>query len=153
MSTTNLFVELVVVGIGAMIWVCLLILSGFGHEWIPVDKIFSGSAIVPLLAIIYLLGIITDRLADILFGPIWAKGNKERIYGQDSVTYLADKQLVLFQTEFAKLFEYNKIRQRICRGWTFNSIVILLSLHALLWFRYGFTEITIRIAPLSCITN
>jgi hypothetical protein len=82
MSTTNLFVELVVIGVAAVAWTCLLILTGFGHEWVPVDKLFSASTIVHLLALVYLLGIMSDRFSDTLLGPIWAKGNKQ-IRGRD----------------------------------------------------------------------
>jgi hypothetical protein len=69
MSTTTLFVELVVVGVGALAWVCLLLMAGLGHEWVPVDKLFSPSATVPVLALVYLLGIVTDRVADTVLGP------------------------------------------------------------------------------------
>lgn len=151
MSTTNLFVELVVVGVGAAAWLCLLVLAGFGYAWIPLDRLFSPSAILPQIALVYLLGIITDRLADALFAPAWTKGNRARIYGQDSDAYAADKALVLSELEFAKFYQYNKSRQRICRGWTFNAIVILLSLHALLWFRFGPNETTFRIALLGSL--
>lgn len=148
MSTTTLFVELVVVGVGALAWVCLLLLAGLGHEWVPVDKLFSPSATVPVLALVYLLGIVTDRVADTVLGPLWAKGNRERVYGKDDHAYVVDKMLVLSVPQFSRLFEYNKSLQRICRGWTFNAIAILVSLHALLWLRYGVTALTLRVAAL-----
>jgi hypothetical protein len=151
MSTTNLFIELVVVGVGAAIWVCLLILAGFGYEWVPVDKLLSPAATVPMLALVYLLGIVTDRTSDTLLGPRWARGNRARVYGNEGHAYAADKALVLSNPEFAKLFEYNKSRQRICRGWAFNAIAILLSLHAFLWFRFDLTSISIRVAVLGTI--
>src|SRR2546425_5370696 len=146
MSTTNLFVELVVVGAGAAAWVTLLLLAVFGHEWLPVDKLFSPNAAVPILAFVYLLGIVTDRLADALLGPLWASGNRARVYTQDDHSYAVDKMLVLSEPEFGKLFEYNKSRQRICRGWIFNAVAILLSLHTLLWLRHGFSALTFRVA-------
>ena len=37
MSTTNLFVELIVIGVGVLAWVILLIGSVFGYAWVPVD--------------------------------------------------------------------------------------------------------------------
>ena len=40
MSTTDLFVDLMVIGIGAAIWLILLIFSIFGYEWVPVDQGF-----------------------------------------------------------------------------------------------------------------
>ena len=148
MSTTTLFVELVVVGVGAMAWLSLLVLAVFGHEWIPLDRVFSPSATIPSLAVVYLLGIVTDRVADTLLGPLWARGNRFRVYGQDERAYAADKVLVLAAPQFSRLFEYNKSLQRICRGWTVNSLAILVSLHVLLWLRYGMTPTTVRVAGL-----
>jgi len=148
MSTTTLFVELVVVGVGAMAWIVLLVLAFFGHEWIPVDRLFSPSATVPMLAMVYLLGIITDRVADTVLGPLWARGNRFRIYGSDANAYAADKLLVLATPQFSRLFEYSKSLQRICRGWTINALAILVALHALLWLRYGPTPTTVRVAVL-----
>jgi hypothetical protein len=60
---------------------------------------------------VYLLGIITDRLADAFFGPRWAKGNRARAYREDGQSYAADKLLVLSEAQYGKLFEYNKSRQ------------------------------------------
>jgi hypothetical protein len=142
MSTTTLFVELVVVGVGAMAWLCLLIVAAFGHAWIPLDRVVSPSATVPVLALVYVLGIVSDRVADAVLGPLWAKGNRARVYGGDDHAYAADKMLVLATPQFSRLFEYNKSLQRICRGWTFNAIVLLLSLHALLWLRLGVSAAT-----------
>jgi len=148
MSTTTLFVELVVVGVGAMAWIALLVVAAFGHEWIPVDRVFSPSATVPMLAMVYLLGIVTDRVADTVLGPMWARGNRARIYGSDANAYAEDKLLVLGAPQFSRLFEYNKSLQRICRGWTINAVAILLALQALVWLRYGPTPTTIRVAVL-----
>jgi hypothetical protein len=146
MSTTTLFVELVVVGVGALAWLSLLIIAAFGHEWIPVDRVFTPSATVPLLAVVYLLGIVTDRVADTLLGPLWARGNRRRVYGDDVRAYAADKVLVLATPQFSRLFEYNKSLQRICRGWTINALAILVALHVMLGTRYGGTATTLRVA-------
>jgi hypothetical protein len=151
MSTTTLFVELVVVGVGAMGWLCVLLVTAFGYAWVPVDRVFSPSATVPVLALVYVLGIVTDRVADAVLGPMWARGNRARVYGRDDHAYVADKMLVLAAPQFSRLFEYNKSLQRICRGWTFNAIVLLLSLHALLWLRLGVTTVTSRVAALGSV--
>ena len=148
MSTTTLFVELVVVGVGAIAWVSLVVLAAFGYEWIPVDRLLSPSATVPVVALVYLLGIVTDRMADTILGPLWARSNRRRVYGQDDRAYVADKMLVLSAPHFRRLFEYNKSLQRICRGWTFNAVMILLALHALLWLRHGVTGTTLGVAGL-----
>jgi hypothetical protein len=151
MSTTTLFVELVVVGVGAMAWIALLVLAAFGHEWLPVDRLFSPAITVPMLALVYLLGIVTDRVADTMLGPLWARGNRLRVYGNDESAYAGDKLLVLATPQFSRLFEYNKSLQRICRGWTINAVAIFVALHALLWLRYGATPTTVRVAVLGSL--
>ena len=71
MSTTNLFVELIVIGVGALAWIVLLVLSLFGWAWVPTERVFSTVALVPLLSLIYVLGIVSDRIADSLFEHWW----------------------------------------------------------------------------------
>ena len=60
MSTTSLFVELIVVGVGAAIWLTLLTLALFGYGWVqvPADKALSIPAAIPILAVVYVLGIV-----------------------------------------------------------------------------------------------
>lgn len=62
MSTTNLFVELVVIGVGAAIWIVLLGLAVIGCEWATDIEAVSLVAIVPTLAVVYVLGIVSDGL-------------------------------------------------------------------------------------------
>ncbi len=52
MSTTSLFVELIVVGVGAAIWLALLTLALFGYEWVqvPADKALSIPAAIATLS-------------------------------------------------------------------------------------------------------
>jgi hypothetical protein len=71
MNTTAIFVEILVIGMQAIIWIVLLVLSLVGYDWlsaIPVnlDK-WSVFVTILLIAYCYTLGIIVDRLADGLF--------------------------------------------------------------------------------------
>jgi len=54
MSTTNLFVELVVIGVGAMLWLILLTLALFGFQWFQIKVEILVALIIPLLSFIYL---------------------------------------------------------------------------------------------------
>ena len=54
-----------------MIWVTLLVLSIFGYGWAPLDQLFFLPSLLPILAITYSFGIVTDRVADCLFDKIW----------------------------------------------------------------------------------
>jgi len=71
MQTTPIFIENLISGIQASIWVILILLSLYGWKWIPeiVPYIKNMPAIVAfvLIAIWYLLGIIVERIAIYIF--------------------------------------------------------------------------------------
>ena len=67
MNTTNLFVEVIVSGVGAAIWVCLLVLLLFDVDLSALVALSAMPVLaIPALAVVYLLGILTDRLSDVL---------------------------------------------------------------------------------------
>lgn len=124
---TNLFVELVVIGIGTVAWICLLILSIFDFGTLSFQLITPISAIylIPILSIIYVLGIITDRFADILF-MFFDKKIRKQIFCK-GITYQETRCFLYTEGGSLKdLFEYGKSRIRICRGWAINSLLVLV---------------------------
>lgn len=133
MSTTNLFVELIVIGVGASIWLILFTFSMFGYAWVPIDRLLSSSAAVSILAVIYVLGIISDRIADAVFEWVWSDDLRGS-YFQDRREYYDARRLILTRSErLSDLLEYGRSRLRICRGWAFNSILVAVSLNTFLW--------------------
>jgi hypothetical protein len=135
MGTTNLFVELVVIGVGAMIWLCLLVIAVFGWKWIPVDQVFSTVALVPLVSLIYLLGIISDRIADSIFERLWVKGLQQQRFASTNDYHLARRQILTGSERLSDLLEYGRSRMRICRGWTLNSILVAITLNLFVWIQ------------------
>lgn len=131
MNTTNLFVELLVIGISAAIW-CLLLALAF----VEINETFltqlqtKHEFLLTLLALpfIYVLGIVTDRLADIVFSRETTRLGKE-IYSDKKET-LADK-VVIYKTAspLVDMINYGRSRMRICRGWLFNLPLILVTLN------------------------
>ena len=127
MSTTELFVELVVIGAGAFIWISLLIFSLFGYDWIPWQSISSVISLIPSLAIIYVLGITVDKVVDRLFSKWDKKLRKDYFLTNEDYhrartyvyTYAADK--------IVNLFEYGRSRIRITRSWSINSLFLMIS--------------------------
>jgi hypothetical protein len=127
MGTTELFVELIVIGIGAFTWIALATLSLFGYKWVPLEQLFSVSAIVPLLSLVYVVGIVTDRIADVLFDRIWTPRLHRKHYSSLGTTR-EDRRLIYTRSEYlANLIEYGRSRLRICRGWAFNSVLIMIA--------------------------
>ncbi len=127
MGTTDLFVELIVIGIGALTWIVLFTFSIFGFDWVPTEQLFSVPALFPLLSFIYIIGIITDRLADVIFGNLWAPKILRKHYSS-STDEINDRRLIYNADQFlANLMEYGRSRLRIARGWAFNSGIILIA--------------------------
>ena len=128
MNTTDLFVELIVIGVGATIWVALLVLGVFGYTWVPFDHLFALPSLLPILAITYIFGIVTDRVADNLFDNVWKAKLAKQFYGQDGDDYDDRRYIYLRSERLAGLLEYGRSRLRICRGWALNTLLILVSL-------------------------
>lgn len=148
MSTTNLFVELIVIGVGAAIWFSLLVLTFFGYEWIPVERLLSLPATLPMLSIVYLFGVLTDRMADVTFEKLFAHANRVKVYGKDNTRqYYLDRDLILDKSErFSEEYEYSRSRQRIARGWTLNAAAIAIALNLFLWTNLQDRQQTLRIS-------
>jgi len=137
MSTTNLFVELIVIGVGASIWLTLLVLALFGYDWVPVGQLLSPAAAVPLIAVVYLLGIVSDRLADAAFQRIWTDDLRGSFF-KDRREYYNARRIILTQSErLSDLLEYGRSRLRICRGWAFNSVLIAVTLNMFVWMQFA----------------
>lgn len=135
MTTTALFVELVVVGVGALLNVALLLATVFtlsvptqAPEW------FDGSL---LLAAVFLaaypLGLLLDRVADLALG--WPAGRLRRPYFADVDSFRRARIAVYADTSLRDAFEYARHRIRISRGWALNLAMLLGTYNALVWLR------------------
>lgn len=133
MSTTNLFVELLVIGVGASIWLVLVVLSMFGTSWVPVEQLFSPPAALPLLAIVYVLGIVSDRMADAVFEWLWNDDLRGSRFSSRGEYYNARRIILTRSERLSDLLEYGRSRLRICRGWALNSLLIAVGLNTFLW--------------------
>ncbi|MGA3116134.1 MAG: hypothetical protein ABSF90_17070 [Syntrophobacteraceae bacterium] len=121
MTTTQLFVELLIIGIGAAIWFGLLLAAIFGYRFdVGILKI-DTSLLVVLGSMAYVLGIAVDRLARTLFRfaeEVLAKG---RLANPEEI-----ERLILVSSEaLARQIQYNRSRLRICRAWAFNILLAL----------------------------
>ncbi|MCH9670744.1 MAG: hypothetical protein K0U93_04775 [Gammaproteobacteria bacterium] len=133
MSTTNLFVELLVIGLGVFVWLMLLALAIIGVDQLALnDKVLFASAL-PVLAFTYVLGIVWDRIADKLFDRIWSDGLR-RMHFQDKSSYYDARRIILTRSPaLSALLEYGRSRLRICRAWTLNALMMCIALNAFLF--------------------
>ena len=136
MNTTNLFVELVVIGAGVSLWLLLLTGGLFGYAWVSLDQARLVASAIPALALTYVFGIVWDRISDALFERWWVD-DLRAAYFPDRAAYYEARRLILTKSPpLSELLEYGRSRLRICRGWTLNAVMIALSLNVLLWCQY-----------------
>ena len=146
MNTTSLFVELVVIGVGAAIWVVLLIFMAFGYEWVPSEKALSIPAAIPILAVVYVLGIVSDRMIDILFDYVWGKTFRKKHFPRTGDYHEARRKVLTRSDAMAHIIEYSRSRLRICRGWSVHSILIAITLVVFSWTQLSDHSLRMRVS-------
>ena len=146
MGTTDLFVELIVIGMGSTVWIFFLIISIFGFSWVDFNKLFSLPALFPFLSLTYVLGIVFDRISDTIFELIWAK-ELFRKYYENKDDFHDDRRFIyIHEGRLADLLEYGRSRLRICRGWALNSVLILLTLNFFVWTKLPDSSLKIQVS-------
>ncbi|WP_229871931.1 hypothetical protein [Streptomyces longisporoflavus] len=127
MAATAMFVEVLVVGIGFLTGLSILTVAVAGPDNIrrlaPVadTPLAAGAA----LAFAYALGILIDRAADAALTPA-----RRRLRTHSFPTSTAYAQARLKLSELPALTaraDYARSRQRICRGWILNSVLLTLA--------------------------
>lgn len=127
MTTTHLFAELLVIGIGVAIWLTLLIAGLLGHPLPRELPDLGGALLVPLLGTAYVLGIVVDRLAYSLLGPLDRRSAAVVLAGLPDRAEVA-RAVLAHSDRLALEVDYNRSRLRICRSWSLNFALIGLSL-------------------------
>lgn len=133
MSTTNLFVELLVIGVGASLWIGLLVCGIVSVGDIPAPWLRSYPLLLVSLAFLYVLGIITDRMADWTFDQLFSSRIRSRCFDSKRAYQDARRFVLNSSDRLADLHEYGRTRIRISRGWSLNSALaaLVLSLQTL----------------------
>lgn len=146
MKTTNLFVELVVVGTGAALSIVLFFYTFFGERLLfgqklsDISKSDDLASIIPVLSFIYVLGIVVDKVAYQIF-----KATEDRLrqneFGCGEEGYYEKRHCLYTSantTHAIEAFEYGRSKIRICRGWTVSSVLLIVALICFMVFRHGF---------------
>lgn len=126
MATTSLIIEILIVGLEALIWLGLLV--GIVWDHIPYLEILQGwkdySALITMLliALAYVIGIFIDRMAD-SFYKIFRYSSKKPLaarVGKMRLRIMKDSE------GMAKFLDYQRSRLRIARATVFNLLVTIL---------------------------
>lgn len=127
MSTSNLFVELLVIGIGAGTWVGLLAASILGTSTINIELLRTYPALIVGLAIVYVLGVISDRIADFVFDKLFSAPIRKKHFRHKRDYQDARRMVFQASDRLADQHEYGRIRIRVVRGWAINSLLIAVA--------------------------
>ncbi len=146
MATTAVFIEILLVGIQAVIWMLMLLLIVVGPaeaKDLPWDDIESWAALLSfaIAGMAYAAGVIVDRLADSLFtlviGPIvcgderkkWLKKSKNfwsKNAEKDDTVGNGEKRLLVRQYggDMTTFLDYVRSRLRIARSTALNLALV-----------------------------
>lgn len=129
MNTTNLFVELLVIGLGPVVAIAMLVDVALGPSAastiVPLDGAASIAILLPALGLMYVVGIITDRFADRMLSR-WSKKIRRSYFDTDDEYHLARRTIIVTSDVMYGLRQYGRSRMRIARGWTLNGVLLLL---------------------------
>ncbi|ALO91219.1 hypothetical protein SHL15_9286 [Streptomyces hygroscopicus subsp. limoneus] len=126
-AATAMFVEVLVVGIGALTAAVLLLIALIGPA--PTAKLApvagSSAAAAVGLAAAYAVGILVDRAADSILTP-----HRRRLrthYFPSNTAYAQARLRLADMPVLAARADYARSRMRICRGWTLNTLALALT--------------------------
>jgi len=127
MTTTHFFVELLVIGFGALAWLGPLVAVLLGADPRALSSsVLSSASVLPLLSVAYLLGILVDRVADWVFTRVDENLLRQH-FAEDRNRYFdARRVMVVHAPALWAHLEYGRSRLRICRGWVLNAVLIAL---------------------------
>ncbi len=127
MSTTALFIELLITGMQAGIWLLLLISTVFGVHLINPERIKGFEAIIAvfLLPIVYPAGVLVDHLSASLFRK-WERGIRAE-YLPNSNRSLTNLLPTVKEPVIINLLGYLRSRVRICRASALNFGLITIT--------------------------
>jgi hypothetical protein len=140
MTTTTLFVELVVIGLHSILWIGLVILAFVGFRNVPWEKLLTLNLALPGLAVTYVLGIVIDRLSDL--ACISKDHHLRKSHPMEHLPpFLSMRFYVLHKSKDTyEQLEYTRSRLRIARAAILNFTLLTLSALLFVWLRSGGTR-------------
>lgn len=123
MATTQLFVELLVIGTGVAAWIYLFVAAAFGCALSPPAVALGTGELLVVIAMAYILGIMMDRLARALWRPfLFRPGHLHGTPTDDVENAICSKSERLWNT-----CVYNRSRFRVCRASTLNFALLAIA--------------------------
>ncbi len=127
METTQLYIELIIIGLESFVWISICIINIIGNKVISyfsnVLNNFSSSLL--LIGILYIIGILIDRLADMVFQK-----------GEDKIRNASGLKakssfLIWKKYDARKYSDYSRSKIRILRASIINIPLVTMSI---MWY-------------------
>lgn len=136
MATTSLFVEILVIGSIAEIWITLFLLSfvninaALASSVVTLAEKFSTLLLFPLLALTYAIGWVINFLAERLFKPYFQTKFRDQVFKGAGVKYTEARSIVVQNAseEVINEMEFDRHILRIARGSVLNFVMIAIVL-------------------------
>ncbi len=130
MNTTAVFTELLVIGLQAVAWIALAAASflDFGSAMSALRG-WETLVTIVVLAIAYVLGVVVDRIADSLLGPLRNRASQR----DPEQVGRARMHILRSASPLSSFLEYQRSRMRLMRGTTFNLAVALPIVNIFVW--------------------
>jgi hypothetical protein len=152
MNTTTVFAEILIIGIQGGIWLALLLLTIFGTHHVAAVGVglreWTTLATILLIALLYSLGIILDRVYNViehavhptkpLFSISWVDRKARAILSDDAVrVHALDGTLSNYQ-------QYVLSRFRVARATFFNLILVTAGALLFILVRFDWLESSLK---------
>jgi hypothetical protein len=136
LATTSLFVEILVIGSIAEIWIALFLFSFVDINVVLVSSVvilaekFSALLLFPYLALTYAIGWVINFLAERLFKPYFQTKYRDQVFKDAGIKYSEARSIVV-QNASEKVIneiEFDKHILRVARGSVLNFVMIAVML-------------------------
>jgi hypothetical protein len=136
LATTSLFVEILVIGSIAEIWIALFLLSfvdidvALTSSVVTLAEKFSTLLLFPLLALTYAIGWVINFLAERLFKPYFQTKLRDDVFKGAGVKYTEARSIVVQNAseEVITEMEFDRHILRIARASVLNFVMIAIVL-------------------------
>jgi hypothetical protein len=127
LTTTQLFVELLVIGIGAVLWVALFVAAVFGYRFDQGLSRLDPSLLFVAGVVAYALGIGVDRCVRDVLERLVENAYKSAIIDKAGFpgAEVMEKYILVSSEPLWRVLQYTRSRLRICRAWVVNALLIL----------------------------
>lgn len=133
METTQLYIELIIIGLETFSWISVCTINIIGNKVVDTisNILNSFSSSLLLIGILYIIGILMDRLADMVFQK------RENNIREASGLKAKSTFLVWKEYDTQKYSDYSRSKIRVLRASVINMPLITLSA---VWYILKYTE-------------